>query len=139
MHGISGLSWLTLAIGVLEDSVPGGDVPEVLRQSLHALANAAHMDKGGKICLQNGCPPPQPPPRFALMGELMLSQAARNRVQWSPNSGTRGVKCGLCVMPSTLPAIIFWASYGSIYPSFSITFSSPAWLPATCVASKGSA
>lgn len=57
MHGISGLSWLTLAIGVLEDSVTAGDVPEVLRQSLHAPANAVHTDKGGKICLQNGCSP----------------------------------------------------------------------------------
>lgn len=53
--------------------------------------------------------------------------------------GTRGPKSGLCTEPSTLPAIIFWASYGSMYPSFSATFSSPAWLPATCVASKGSA
>lgn len=48
-------------------------------------------------------------------------------------------RSGPCTVLSTLPAIIFWASYGSIYPSFSATFSTPAWLPATCAASKGSA
>lgn len=56
-------------LGVLGDSIAGRDVPVVLRQSLSALANPVHTDKAGKICLQNGCPPPQPLPWFALSGE----------------------------------------------------------------------